>query len=60
MSAWSPSVVARSGSIAPGHDVPDGIEWLPFVGLALLVLAIASAIASRPADGTGGDGADDD
>jgi hypothetical protein len=60
MSPWSLGVDLAAESTAPGHHAPVGLEWLPFVGLALLILAVASATASRSPRRSGGDGTDDD
>jgi hypothetical protein len=60
MSPLSIAVAVQAGPGLPTQHVPDGLDWLPFLGLVLIVLAMVSATASRSHSRSGGDGADDD
>jgi hypothetical protein len=60
MSRLSIAIAVQAGPGLPAHHVPDGLDWLPFLGLVLIVLAMVSAIASRSQPRSDGNGADDD
>jgi hypothetical protein len=60
MSPWWSAVGMQGEPGLPAHHVPDGLEWLPFLGLVLVVLAMVSAIATRSRQRSGGERADGD
>ena len=60
MNVWSVRALLPDESVSPGHHVPDGLEWLPLVGLAIFAVALVSAFVSRAPDRSDGDGSDDD
>ena len=60
MRPWSVAVAVQGEPGVPTDHVPDGLAWLPFVGLVLVVLAMVSAVATASRQRSGGDGAADD
>ena len=60
MNPWSIRDILGNEPVRSAHHVPDGLEWLPLVGLAVLAVAFVSAVLSRTPGGSGRNGSNDD